>query len=355
MRLPAEGSGPADRVLLLLAGQGAQRPGMAVGLYEVEPVFTAAMNELFAAMGAQGRRIRADWLDSQPRVCLDDASRSQPLLFGVNYALTQTLRSSGVPISRLLGHSIGELAAALLADVFDVAAAGAILRARSVAMAATAPGGMLAVAASVGELTGLLAAGQDGDAENGAVAVAAVNAPRQTILAGPQQAMARVRDRIGRAGLVCRPVRAHQAFHSPVASAAVPALRRAFDRVALRAPGTPIQSTRTGRLVSPAEATSSSFWADQIAAPVLFWPALGAALDGPSALDAPPITVLGAGPARELAALARRQPAVRTGRARVVELAAPGPGESVSPWLTSVEELAARLAGAARGIVPIAS
>src|SRR5664279_1255657 len=93
---PEDGEG---QVVLLLAGQGSQRPGMAVGLYDHEPVFTAAMDELFAQLGEEGRRVRADWLSPEPRVSIDDAARAQPLLFAVNYALAQTLRTYGVPVS----------------------------------------------------------------------------------------------------------------------------------------------------------------------------------------------------------------------------------------------------------------
>ncbi len=329
MGVPSAAADGPDRVLLLLAGQGAQHPGMAAGLYDIEPVFTAAMDEVFTAMGAEGRRVRADWLDPHPRVSLDDASRAQPLLFAVDYALAETLRSAGVPLSRLLGHSIGELAAAALADVFDLPAAGEMLLARSAAMAKTPPGGMLAVAATVAEVAGLLATWGAG----GLVAVAAVNAPRQTIVAGPTDALAVTAVRLAAAGLAARPVRARQAFHSPVAATAVPALRRAFTGLTLRGPTTPIFSSRTGRLVSPGEATSPAFWADQIVTPVLFWPALSAALDGP------PCTVIGVGPGRELAVLARRHPAARGGRVRVVELAAPGPGESALPWLAAVADI----------------
>lgn len=326
------------QVVLLLAGQGAQRPGMAVGLYDVEPVFTAVMDEVFAQMGEEGRHVRADWLSQQPRVSIDDASRAQPLLFAVNYALARTLRAHGVPVSVLLGHSIGELAAAGLAGVFDLRHAAEILLARSAAMAETPPGGMLAVAAAAEELTGLL-----GSRENaGNVVVAAINAPRQIVLAGPEVALARMQDQLSRAGLACRPVRARQAFHSPAAASAVPVLRQAFARRPLRVPTVPIQSTRTGRVVAPAEATDPGFWAGQVATPVLFWAALTGVLDGSSCRNGSPRTVVGAGPAQELSVLARRHPAVRCGRAHVAELPAPGPRESATPWLASVEVLVSR-------------
>ncbi|WP_203612753.1 acyltransferase domain-containing protein, partial [Amycolatopsis sp. SID8362] len=118
-------------LVLLLPGQGSQYPGMAVALYEREPVFAAAADEFFAAMGPEGKLVRDDWLGDSPGVPIDDGLRAQPLLFAIGYGIGRVLLDRGLRPARLIGHSVGELAAAALAGVFDLAAAGRILAARS--------------------------------------------------------------------------------------------------------------------------------------------------------------------------------------------------------------------------------
>src|SRR2546423_1023584 len=143
-------------IALLLPGQGAQHPGMAVELYGADAGFTTAMDEFFDLMGTEGARLRADWLSDHPSVPLDDASRAQPLLFALGYALGRGLAEQGVRASVLLGHSVGELAAAALAGVYDPPGAARIMLARSAAMATAPPGGLLAVAATPHEVEAYL-------------------------------------------------------------------------------------------------------------------------------------------------------------------------------------------------------
>src|SRR5205085_867865 len=74
---------PRRPIALLLPGQGAQYPGMAIGLYGWEPGFTEAMDEVFALLGTRSGRIQADWLSGRPAIPVHDAQRAQPLLFAI--------------------------------------------------------------------------------------------------------------------------------------------------------------------------------------------------------------------------------------------------------------------------------
>nr|MDT0523126.1 condensation domain-containing protein [Streptomyces sp. DSM 41633] len=81
-------TGRPRQIALLFPGQGSQHTGMATGLYRRDPVFTAAVDAVFAHMGEEGRRVREDWLTpGPPRIPVDDVRRAQPLLFAVDYAL----------------------------------------------------------------------------------------------------------------------------------------------------------------------------------------------------------------------------------------------------------------------------
>ncbi|NJA60226.1 CosF, partial [Streptomyces sp. NEAU-H3] len=107
----------APVVALLLPGQGAQRARMAAGLHGVVPEFTTAVEECFAAWGTWGEELRARWLDGAGgEEALERAAVAQPLLFAVGYGLGRAL-GAGAPGAPhlLLGHSVGELAAAALA------------------------------------------------------------------------------------------------------------------------------------------------------------------------------------------------------------------------------------------------
>ncbi|MFD3523537.1 acyltransferase domain-containing protein [Streptomyces sp. NPDC058653] len=347
------GGGPdaVPRTVLLLPGQGAQRERMAAGLHGRIPEFTEAADEFLGLLGAEGERLREVWLRPGTGPALDGAATAQPLLFAVGYALGRAVaaRVPGAP-AVLLGHSVGELAAACLAGVLPLTGAARLMAARGRALRTAPPGGMLAVAASVAGVGPFL---------GGGVTVGAVNGPRQTVLCGPREPLARAAERAGAAGLTVRPLRSDVGFHGPSLAGAAHALRAALDpeRARWRAPRLPVYSSRTARPVTPAEAVRPDFWCDQVALPVLYWPALRALLAAEAAAPERKLLLLDASPDRSLGAPARRHPAVRAGRAAVVGLLPPrtaGTDEDPRVFETAMENLTAARAGVpsrGRGVV----
>lgn len=303
---PAAGSrGEAStEVVLVFPGQGAQQPRMGADLYGVEPVFTAVMDDFFAAAGEDGPALRGAWLAERPADDFDDCRRAQPLLFAVGAALGAAVLARGVRPDVLVGHSVGELAAAAVAGVFSVADGGRVMAARTAAMAATAPGGMLAVAAGPDRLREVLGA----DLAARGVALAALNSPYQTVLSGATAELGLAEKALTAAVVACRPVRARQPFHSPLCEDAALRFGELLGGVRLSAPALPIRSTSTARPVTPAEAVTPSFWASQMARPVLFWPAVA-----PLLAPAPRRVFLEVGPRGSCAAPLRLDPAVRSG------------------------------------------
>ncbi|MCX4557574.1 acyltransferase domain-containing protein [Streptomyces umbrinus] len=349
------------RSVLLLPGQGAQRERMAAGLYGAREEFTAPMDEFFGRLGSTGSRLRSAWLRPAPNPELDDSAVAQPLLLAVGHALGRAVGAAAEPPALLLGHSVGELAAACLVGVFDPADIGALAAARSRALEGTGHGGMLAVAAPEGQLAeelggfgdGLavgadravagadgLAVGADGVAAgaNGVavagvadraafagVAVAALNGPRQTVLAGPREALAAVEQHLRDRGILVRALRSGHAFHSPVMAGAALRFGEALAGFGPRAPraaaGT-VVSTRTGVAVTEDQARDPHFWGGQLAAPVRYWPALRELLD--TLGRRPGLLLLDGSADRSLSAPARHHPAVRDGASEVVPLLAVG-------------------------------
>ncbi|MFJ5087964.1 acyltransferase domain-containing protein [Streptomyces sp. NPDC088674] len=317
----------APVVALLLPGQGAQRARMAAGLHGVVPEFTTAVEECFAVWGTWGEELRARWLDGAGgEEALERAAVAQPLLFAVGYGLGRALGAGGQGAPHLLlGHSVGELAAAALAGVCTPGAALRLLAERDAVLRAAPSGGMLAVAAPVDELRPYVGAD---------VVVGAVNGPRQTVLCGPEAPLRAVARRLADDGLTARRLQADVPFHSPALAGAARRLTRASaERIARwRPPAVPLWSGRTGRALTPGEAVRAAFWCGQLAAPVLYWPALENLLATATATATTTgggrgVVLLDASPDGSLGAPARRHPAVRSGAARVVRLLPARPGD----------------------------
>lgn len=332
-RLPGR-SAQGRPVALLLPGQGAQHQRMAAGLYGDEPVFTAAMDVVFDELGEGGERLRTDWLSDRPSVPIEHVTRSQPLLFAIDHALGRLVLSWGIRPAALLGHSVGEVAAATLAGIFDVRAATRLMADRVHRLSTGPAGGMVAVAAAAAELEPYL---RDG------LVVGAINAPRQTILAGPEEPLRRCIADLRRDGFSCRRTPSSSPFHSPVLETVAAGAEPVIAATPMIAPTTVLYSAYTGGPLGPAEATSAAYWARQPVAPVLFWPTLNALLSVGNLL------LIEAGPGQSLTSIARRHAAVRTGRSSVVAMLPPGPGDPARDR-AAVEAVARAIR--AEGLVP---
>ncbi|NES30187.1 SDR family NAD(P)-dependent oxidoreductase [Micromonospora terminaliae] len=316
------GAGKRRELAFLFPGQGAQYAGMAQDLYQQEPRFAEALDETLHLFSAAGTDVAEAWRTGDDAQ-LASTTVAQPLLFAVEYALAQLWRSWGVVPHRLLGHSIGELTAAAVAEVVSLSDAVTLVAVRARAMNRMPAGGMLAVAAGADELTDLLSA---------EVELAAVNGPRQSVLAGPHDALAGLADTLRERGLRSRPIRTSHAFHTEAMRKAADEFRSAFGAVALRAPRIPIVSAATGTTMTAHQATDPTFWADQLVEPVLFGPALEHLLaQGPQVL-------VEVGPGQTLTSLSRSHHALAAGgHAAVASLPSrPRPGEDQIALLHSL-------------------
>ena len=293
-------------VALMFPGQGSQHRHMALGLYRTEPAFAALVDDVLDLFGRLGDEVRADWLADQPAIDVDDVARAQPLLFAVDHALGRwVIDHWGIRPAALIGHSVGEFAAATVAGVFDVRDAVALMADRVARIAVTPPGGMLAVRGSADELARFL---------RGDVVVAAVNGPRQTLLAGSSGPLADVARDITAAGLLCKPAKATSAFHSPALAAASAASIPAYAGLTIRPPSIPVYSAYSVAPLTAESVQDPEFWAGQPAAPVYFGPALDRLL-----ADAP-FLLAEAGPSQGLLALAKSHRAVTSGASDVTAL-----------------------------------
>lgn len=279
---------------------------MGVGLYGSLPEFAERVDHVLGQWGRAGAEIRSDWLTETPTLGIDDIRRSQPLLFAIDWALGAYLLDHDITPAALVGHSVGELAASVLAGVLELSDAAAMMTDRLAQLADAPPGAMLAVAARPDDIGFCAEFGVD---------IGAVNAPRQVVLAGSVPDIGRAAAHLAEAGISARLARSAIAFHSDQIAGHVLRSLPAVRRIEFRDPALPLWSAYTGFPLTGEQVRDPYFWARQPALPVLFWPTLERVLD-----TVGPALVVEAGPGRSLTTAARRHRAVVAGESGAVAL-----------------------------------
>jgi acyl transferase domain-containing protein/acyl carrier protein len=260
----------ARKVVFVFPGQGGQWVGMGRQLLEHEPAFRAALEACEAAM-----RPHVNWSPVQALqsgAALDDIDVIQPLIFAVQVGLAAVWRSWGVEPAAIIGHSMGEVAGAVVAGILSLNVGAHIICRRSQLMKRVSGMGAMAVV----ELTYAEAeAAIEGYEDRLGIAVS--NGPRSTVLSGDPTALDEVVQQLQARDVFCRPVKVDVAAHSPHMDVLRPELVRDLGAVDAFNSAVPVYSTVDGAL-RVGESFDAEYWGANLRQPVLFASAVARAL-----------------------------------------------------------------------------
>jgi acyl transferase domain-containing protein/NADP-dependent 3-hydroxy acid dehydrogenase YdfG/acyl carrier protein len=257
---------PTD-VVFMFSGQGGQHPGMAKDLYAIAPVFRAELDRCSAILGpdAQGRTLLDVMLAPPGDEAIHDTAWTQPVLFALQCGLVALWAAWGVKPAAVIGHSLGEYAAAYAAGAMSLEDGLELVATRGKLCAALPPGAMAAIYAPLAEVEAEVTP------RAARLSIAAVNGPESIVISGEKADVEAVISVFNARHIRTQLLKISMAAHSPLTAGALAPLAEAAAKVEGQAVRVPVAWNLTGGAPLPDNgAPDADYWRRHLAEPVRF-------------------------------------------------------------------------------------
>ncbi len=256
------------KVAFLFTGQGSQYKGMGRALYAREPIVRAVLEHCDSVLQELRGASLLSVMFGDSEASLDDTAWTQPALYALEVALVELYRSAGINPSVVLGHSVGEYAAAYAAGVFGLEEGMRLIAARSTLMGALPEGGsMAAIFAAPDRVSQALE--EVNSAVGPGVEIASDNGGHQ-VVSGPTAEIEALVKRFADEGVRCEGLKTSHAFHSSLLDPMLGGLETAAKALSPQSPRRTLISNVTGRAVGSDMAMDAAYWRRHARQPVQF-------------------------------------------------------------------------------------